>query len=45
MVVKEKLLSIGVYPTVSLKEAREKRDKAKKDFVNNQASSTFKQQT
>lgn len=31
---KEKLLSLGTYPTISLKEAREKRDEAKKSIAN-----------
>ena len=40
---KEKLLSIGVYPTVSLKEARVKRDEAKKQLNNGIDPSEFKQ--
>jgi len=40
---KEKLLSIGVYPAVSLKEARVKRDEAKKQLSNGIDPSEFKQ--
>lgn len=32
---KEKLLSLGVYPELSLKDAREKRDKARKQIADN----------
>lgn len=31
---KEKLLSLGVYPEVSLKDARERRDEARKLLAN-----------
>src|SRR3981081_596385 len=31
---KEKLLSLGVYPAVSLKQARERRDQARRDLAN-----------
>jgi len=40
---KEKMLSIGVYPTVSLKEARNKRDAAKKRLEQNIDPSQSKQ--
>lgn len=39
---KEKLLAIGVYPAISLAEAREKRDQAKKQIINGVDPSTFK---
>lgn len=39
---KEKLLAIGVYPNVSLAEAREKRDHAKKQIANGVDPSAFK---
>lgn len=39
---KEKLLAIGVYPTISLAEARQKRDQAKKQIVNGVDPSVFK---
>ena len=41
---KQKLLVIGPYPAISLKEAREKRDLAKKMLVNNIDPSTAKQE-
>lgn len=41
---KEKKLSIGSYPIISLKEAREKRDEAKKLILNNIDPSLAKQQ-
>ncbi|MEX3583675.1 MAG: Arm DNA-binding domain-containing protein [Burkholderia sp.] len=34
LAAKEKLLALGVYPTVTLKEAREKRENAKKKLSN-----------
>jgi len=40
---KEKMLSIGVYPSVSLKEARGKRDAAKKQLDQNIDPSQSKQ--
>lgn len=39
---KEKLLAIGVYPIISLAEAREKRDQAKKQILNGVDPSVFK---
>ncbi len=42
---KEKLLAIGVYPTISLAEAREKRDQAKKQIANGVDPSVFKRTT
>ncbi len=39
---KEKLLAIGVYPSISLAEAREKRDQAKKQLVNGVDPNNFK---
>ncbi len=39
---KEKLLAIGVYPEISLAEAREKRDQAKKQLINGVDPSAFK---
>ena len=39
---KEKLLAIGVYPEISLSEAREKRDQAKKHIANGIDPSSFK---
>jgi len=40
---KEKLLAIGVYPDISLSEAREKRSKAKKQLTDGIDPSAFKQ--
>ncbi len=42
---KEKLLAIGVYPVVSLAEARETRDQAKKQIANGVDPSVFKKTT
>lgn len=41
---KEKLLALGVYPEVSLKEARDKRDQARKLLAENQDPSTVKKE-
>jgi Integrase len=41
---KQKLLAIGPYPAISLKEARERREEAKKLLVNNIDPSTAKQE-
>lgn len=41
---KQKLLALGVYPDVSLKEAREKRDLARKQLAAGQDPSTVKRQ-
>lgn len=41
---KQKLLVIGPYPAVSLKEARERRDAAKKLLLDNIDPSTAKQE-
>ena len=41
---KQKLLVIGPYPTISLKEAREKREESKKLLLNNIDPSTAKQE-
>lgn len=40
---KEKRLALGVYPTISLKDAREKREEARKHLVNNIDPSQIKQ--
>jgi len=40
---KEKLLAIGVYPEISLAEAREKREQARKQLINGIDPSVFKQ--
>ncbi len=42
---KEKLLSIGTYPEVSLKDARERREEARKHIANGDDPSALKQQT
>ncbi len=42
---KEKLLALGVYPTISLADARERRDQAKKLLANGQDPSVVKQET
>jgi len=42
---KEKLLAIGVYPVLSLSEAREARDQAKKQIANGVDPSVFKKTT
>ena len=42
---KEKLLAIGVYPEISLAEAREGRDLAKKQIANGIDPSSFKKAT
>ena len=42
---KEKLFAIGVYPVISLAEAREKRDQAKKQIANGVDPSLFKKTT
>jgi len=42
---KEKLLAIGVYPVISLSEAREARDQAKKQIANGVDPSVFKKTT
>ena len=41
---KEKMLAVGIYPQVSLKEARERREESKKLLANNIDPSQFKQQ-
>ena len=38
---KEKLLSIGSYPEISLQEARAKRDEARKQIVKEEASRAY----
>ena len=42
---KEKLLAIGIYPVISLSEAREKRDQAKKQIANGIDPNVFKKIT
>lgn len=42
---KEKLLSLGTYPDVSLKDARERREDARKQIANGLDPSAIKQQT
>jgi integrase len=42
---KEKLLAIGVYPDISLAEAREKRDKARKQIANGVDPNVFKKES
>jgi integrase len=42
---KEKLLSLGTYPEVSLKDARERREEARKQIANGADPSAIKQQT
>lgn len=40
---KEKMLSLGVYPDVGLKEARERRDKARQDVAQGNRTATSRQ--